>query len=202
MRIENEKKNKNKHFSMGPYISRFYELFASRNQSNPMRILLLGLDNAGKTSILYKLKLKENVLTIPTIGFNVETVHPVEGVTFTVWDIGGQHKIRPLWRHYYQNTDGLAYVIDSSDFDRISEAAEELHSIVEDELMHGVPIVVIANKQDLPNAVSCSELIKRLELDKLRNTRNKWFIQSACATSGEGIYESMHKLSDMINENI
>lgn len=66
------------------------------------RILLLGLDAAGKTTILYKLKLNETVTTIPTIGFNVEEVTPVKNVTFTVWDVGGQEKIRPLWRHYYQ----------------------------------------------------------------------------------------------------
>ena len=66
------------------------------------RILMLGLDAAGKTTILFKLKLNENVSTIPTIGFNVETVTPVKNVTFTVWDVGGQEKIRQLWRHYFQ----------------------------------------------------------------------------------------------------
>ena len=70
--------------------------------TNRARILLLGLDAAGKTTILYKLKLNENVTTIPTIGFNVEEVTPVKNITFTMWDVGGQEKIRPLWRHYYQ----------------------------------------------------------------------------------------------------
>lgn len=68
-----------------------------------MRILMVGLDAAGKTTILYKLKLGEIVTTIPTIGFNVETVE-YKNICFTVWDVGGQGKIRPLWRHYYQNT--------------------------------------------------------------------------------------------------
>jgi len=61
---------------------------------------------SGKTTVLYKLKLNEAVCTIPTIGFNVETVTPVKGLAFTVWDVGGQDKIRTLWKHYYQNTDG------------------------------------------------------------------------------------------------
>ena len=61
---------------------------------------------SGKTTILYKVKLNESVHTIPTIGFNVETVSPVKGVSFTVWDVGGQDKIRPLWRYYFQNTEG------------------------------------------------------------------------------------------------
>lgn len=65
-----------------------------------MRILMLGLDAAGKTTILYKLKLGQSVTTIPTVGFNVETV-TYKNVKFNVWDVGGQDKIRPLWRHYY-----------------------------------------------------------------------------------------------------
>merc|ERR1712182_60385 len=83
-----------------------------------MRILMVGLDAAGKTTILYKLKLGEVVTTIPTIGFNVETVE-YKNISFTVWDVGGQDKIRPLWRHYYQNTQGLIFVVDSNDRDRI-----------------------------------------------------------------------------------
>ena len=73
----------------------------------------VGLDAAGKTTILYKLKLGEVVTTIPTIGFNVETVH-YKNITFTVWDVGGQDKIRPLWRHYYEDAQGLIFVVDST----------------------------------------------------------------------------------------
>ncbi|KAI3980548.1 hypothetical protein MKX01_025113 [Papaver californicum] len=96
---------------MGMAISRLVRmLFAKRD----MRILMVGLDAAGKTTIIYKLKLGEIVTTIPTIGFNVETVE-YKNVSFTVWDVGGQDKIRPLWRHYFQNTQGLIFVIDSND---------------------------------------------------------------------------------------
>jgi ADP-ribosylation factor protein 6 len=68
--------------------------------SKEMRLLMLGLDAAGKTTILYKLKLNQDVTTIPTVGFNVETV-TYKNVKFNVWDVGGQDKIRPLWRHYF-----------------------------------------------------------------------------------------------------
>merc|ERR1711990_623178 len=99
-----------------------------------MRILMVGLDAAGKTTILYKLKLGEIVTTIPPIGFNVETVE-YKNISFTVWDVGGQDKIRPLWRHYYQNTQGLIFVVDSSDRERIQESHDELHKMLnEDEL--------------------------------------------------------------------
>ena len=91
--------------------------------------LTVGLDAAGKTTILYKLKLGEIVTTIPTIGFNVETVE-YKNICFTVWDVGGQDKIRPLWRHYFQNTQGLIFVIDSNDRERITEAQDELQKMV------------------------------------------------------------------------
>ncbi|TGZ57021.1 ADP-ribosylation factor 2 [Temnothorax longispinosus] len=103
-----------------------------------MRILMVGLDAAGKTTILYKLKLGEIVTTIPTIGFNVETVE-YRNICFTVWDVGGQDKIRPLWRHYFQNTQGLIYVVDSNDRERIGEAERELANMLkEDELRDAV----------------------------------------------------------------
>ncbi|KAG8081150.1 hypothetical protein GUJ93_ZPchr0007g4372 [Zizania palustris] len=86
-------------------------------------------DAAGKTTILYKLKLGEIVTTIPTIGFNVETVE-YKNISFTVWDVGGQDKIRPLWRHYFQNTQGLIFVVDSNDRDRVVEARDELHRML------------------------------------------------------------------------
>lgn len=89
----------------------------------------VGLDAAGKTTILYKLKLGEIVTTIPTIGFNVETVE-YKNICFTVWDVGGQDRIRPLWRHYFQNTQGLIFVVDSNDRERIAEAERELLNMV------------------------------------------------------------------------
>jgi len=99
-----------------------------------MRLLMLGLDAAGKTTILYKLKLNQSVTTIPTVGFNVETV-TYKNVKFNVWDVGGQDKIRPLWRHYYTGTQGLVFVVDSQDRERVDEAKHELHRILSDREM-------------------------------------------------------------------
>ncbi len=152
----------------------------------------VGLDAAGKTTILYKLKLGEIVTTIPTIGFNVETVE-YKNISFTVWDVGGQDKIRPLWRHYYQNTQGLIFVVDSNDKDRVGEAHDELHRMLsEDELREAI-VLVFANKQDLPNAMSVAEVTDKLGLHSLRN--RKWYIQATCATSGEGLFEGLDWLS-------
>jgi small GTP-binding protein len=125
-------------------------------------------------------------------------VTPAPGITFTVWDIGGQDKIRPLYRHYFEKTDGLLFVVDSSDRDRLQEARNELFGIITNESMTSVPFVVIANKSDLPMALKPSELIEQLSLHSI--SRRRWYIQSACALTGDGIVEGMQQLSKMIKE--
>lgn len=174
---------------MGLGFSRiFSRLFAKQD----VRILMVGLDAAGKTTILYKLKLGEIVTTIPTIGFNVETVE-YKNIKFTVWDVGGQDKLRPLWRHYFQNTNGLIFVVDSNDRERVQQARDELHKmLLEDELRDAV-LLVFANKQDLPKAMSTAEVTDKLGLRALR--QRLWYIQGTCATSGDGLFEGLDWLA-------
>ena len=105
------------------------------------------------TAILYKLKLDSDVTTIPTVGFNVETV-TYKNTKFNVWDVGGQDKIRPLWRHYFSGTQGLIFVIDSSDVDRIEEAGKELETIIQNREMKDALLLVFANKQDVAGGES------------------------------------------------
>jgi len=170
-----------------------FSIFAGKKER---RILMVGLDAAGKTTILYKLKLGEIVTTIPTIGFNVETVQ-YKKINFTVWDVGGQDKIRPLWRHYFQNTQGLIFVVDSNDRDRINEAAEELQKMLREDELRDAHLLVFANKQDLPSAMSVSEMTDKLGLQNLGG--RKWYIQSTCATSGDGLYEGLDWLAAQLN---
>eukprot|EP01121_Diplochlamys_sp_Union-15-3_P011283 TRINITY_DN3250_c0_g3_i2.p1 TRINITY_DN3250_c0_g3~~TRINITY_DN3250_c0_g3_i2.p1 ORF type:complete len:181 (-),score=38.40 TRINITY_DN3250_c0_g3_i2:41-583(-) len=165
----------------------FRSLFSGFGKKE-MRILMVGLDAAGKTTVLYKLKLGEIVTTIPTIGFNVETVQ-YKNINFNVWDVGGQDKIRPLWRHYYQNTQGVIYVVDSNDRDRVDEAALELQKILKEDEMRDAVVLVLANKQDLPKAMSVAELTDKLGLHSMRT--RQWYIQATCATSGDGLYEGL-----------
>uniref|UniRef100_A0A1W7RB47 ADP-ribosylation factor n=1 Tax=Hadrurus spadix TaxID=141984 RepID=A0A1W7RB47_9SCOR len=162
-----------------------------------VRILMVGLDAAGKTTILYKLKLGEIVTTIPTIGFNVETVE-YKNICFTVWDVGGQDKIRPLWRHYFQNTQGLIFVVDSNDRERISEAQDELQKMLNEDELRDAVLLLFANKQDLPNAMTAAELTEKLGLNQLRNRR--WYIQATCATQGQGLYEGLDWLSNELSK--
>jgi len=174
----------------------FGKLFKRLFSKKDMRILMVGLDAAGKTTILYKLKLGEIVTTIPTIGFNVETVE-YKNINFTVWDVGGQDKIRPLWRHYFQNTQGLIFVVDSNDRERVNEAHEELNKMLNEDELREAAVLIFANKQDLPNAMSVAEITDKLGLHSLRS--RKWYIQSTCATSGDGLYEGLDWLSNVLS---
>ncbi|KAN0019654.1 hypothetical protein ACTFIV_008674 [Dictyostelium citrinum] len=176
----------------------FGKLFSRFFGKKDMRILMVGLDAAGKTTILYKLKLGEIVTTIPTIGFNVETVE-FKNINFTVWDVGGQDKIRPLWRHYFQNTQGLIFVVDSNDRERIQEACDELGKMLNEDELRDAVLLVFCNKQDLPNAMSVAEVTDKLNLHSLRS--RKWYIQSTCATSGDGLYEGLDWLSNTLTSS-
>jgi len=158
---------------------------------------MVGLDAAGKTTILYKLKLGEVVTTIPTIGFNVETVE-YKNISFTVWDVGGQDRIRPLWRHYFQNTQGLIFVVDTNDRERANEAREELRKMLEEDELRDAVLLVFANKQDLPNALSVSEMSQHLGLHFLKN--RDWHVQATCATRGDGLYEGLDWISQVLSK--
>uniref|UniRef100_A0A8C1QH53 ADP-ribosylation factor n=1 Tax=Cyprinus carpio TaxID=7962 RepID=A0A8C1QH53_CYPCA len=175
----------------------FSNLFSRLLKKKEMRLLMVGLDAAGKTTVLYKLKLGEVVTTIPTIGFNVETVD-YKNISFTVWDIGGQSLIRGLWRHYYHNTQGLIFVVDSSDHDRIETAAEELNAMLAEDEMRDAVLLVLANKQDLPKAMPVHELTDRLGLHTLRG--RQWFVQATCAVQGSGLYEGLDWLTDQLSK--
>jgi small GTP-binding protein len=177
---------------MGIVFTKIWQRMVSKEE---MRILMLGLDAAGKTTVLYKLKLGEVVTTIPTVGFNVESVE-YKNISFTVWDVGGQDKIRRLWRHYFLGTQGLVFVVDSSDRDRVEDAREELMKVIGEDEMRDAALLVLANKQDLPNAMPAAELTERLGLQGLRT--RQWYIQSTCATSGDGLYEGLDWMSRVL----
>mmetsp|Transcript_1744 Transcript_1744/g.1191 ORF Transcript_1744/g.1191 Transcript_1744/m.1191 type:complete len:128 (-) Transcript_1744:292-675(-) len=127
---------------MGNLFNKVWDRLAGTKE---MRILMLGLDAAGKTTILYKLNMGEVVHTIPTVGFNVETVN-YKNINFNVWDIGGQTKLRTLWRHYYTGSQALIFVVDSIDSERLQEASESLHMVLSDEDMKDASVLVFANK--------------------------------------------------------
>mmetsp|Transcript_47862 Transcript_47862/g.102531 ORF Transcript_47862/g.102531 Transcript_47862/m.102531 type:complete len:210 (-) Transcript_47862:218-847(-) len=160
-------------------------------------IIMVGLDAAGKTTVLYRMKLGEGVTTVPTIGFNVEKLE-YKNILFTVWDLGGQSKTRAIWHSYHQDTDALIFVVDASDRERIDEAHEELLKMLHREEMRDAVLLVLANKQDLPGAMTNHELTNKLGLNGLGH--RKWLVQETCATAGSGLYEGLDWLTDSILE--
>ncbi|KAF8750225.1 hypothetical protein HU200_012480 [Digitaria exilis] len=179
---------------MGQALRKLFDAFFGTSE---MRVVMLGLDAAGKTTILYKLHIGEVLSTVPTIGFNVEKVQ-YKNVMFTVWDVGGQEKLRPLWRHYFNNTDGLIYVVDSLDRERIGKAKSEFQAIINDPLMLNSVILVFANKQDMKGAMTPMEVCEGLGLYDLKN--RTWHIQGSCAVKGDGLYEGLDWLASTLKE--
>lgn len=157
------------------------------------KILILGLDNAGKTTILYRLQLSEVVETVPTLGFNVETLE-YKGVKLQVWDLGGQTTIRPFWRCYFLKTSALIFVIDSTDAERIEIAKEELALVLAEEGLEKVTLTVLANKQDLPNALSTEAISEALGLCDIKD--RKWNIFPTSAHTGLGISDAFDWLAN------
>ena len=166
----------------------FLDFFRSKTQIKEARLLILGLDNAGKTSILKKLSEEDISHIMPTQGFNVKTMNSC-GFKLSVWDIGGQRTIRPYWRNYYAETNGLVFVIDAADTRRLEEAGVELHQLLEEELLGRVPLLVFANKQDLVNATPPRDIAELMQLPTLRD--RPWQIQGCSAKTGSGLQEGL-----------
>eukprot|EP00520_Triparma_pacifica_P016281 CAMPEP_0118658750 /NCGR_PEP_ID=MMETSP0785-20121206/14738_1 /TAXON_ID=91992 /ORGANISM="Bolidomonas pacifica, Strain CCMP 1866" /LENGTH=175 /DNA_ID=CAMNT_0006551795 /DNA_START=76 /DNA_END=599 /DNA_ORIENTATION=- len=170
---------------MGIFMSR---LFSSLFGGKEVRILILGLDNAGKTTILYRLQNEsdEAIQTIPTIGFNVETLQ-YKNIKFQVWDLGGQTSIRPYWRCYYPNTDAIIFVVDSADSERLAIAKQELAAMLQEEELASSILLVFANKQDQKGALNAQQISEGMGLPSIRD--RQWSIQETSALKGKGLFE-------------
>ncbi|XP_074046946.1 ADP-ribosylation factor-like protein 14 [Macrotis lagotis] len=162
------------------------------------RVLLLGLDFSGKSTILYKLKHAKDFTTIPTIGFNVEMIQMKKNIHLTVWDVGGQLRMRSLWDHYLENTDVLVYVVDSTDQQHLEASRKEFELILKNEHIKCVPVVLLANKQDLPGALTAEDITRKFKMKKICGDRD-WYVQPCCGTSGEGVTEGFSKVTEFIH---
>jgi len=177
---------------MGNVLAYIFPSFVSLRDS---KLLMVGLDGAGKTTILYRLQLGEVVSTAPTVGFYVESL-TYKKLRITVWDVGGQDKVRSLWKRYFKGTDGIVYVVDSAAPNRLQESKEELWKILNDEELTGAKLLIYANKQDDASAIPINKLTEAFDLYQIKD--RQWFIQSTCAIQGTGLYEGLDWLSNAL----
>ncbi|KAG7096503.1 ADP-ribosylation factor-like protein 2 [Marasmius oreades] len=158
-----------------------------------MRILFLGLDNAGKTTILKKLNGEDISSVSPTLGFNIKTF--IHGkYTLNIWDVGGQRTLRPYWRNYFEQTDALVWVVDSGDLMRMRDCKEELHSLLLEDRLSGASLLIFANKQDLQGSMSDREIREALNLDSIKS--HNWAIWSCSAVTGANLVEGLNWVVD------
>lgn len=125
----------------------------AKEKEKEMRLLVLGLDNAGKTTIIKKFNGEDINEISPTLGFNIKSLQ-YENYKLNVWDIGGQKTIRSYWRNYFEQTDGVIWVVDSSDKLRLEDTKAELHALLRQEKLMGATLLVFCNKQDIPGSLT------------------------------------------------
>jgi ADP-ribosylation factor-like protein 3 len=161
------------------------------------RLIILGLDNAGKTTILRKLSDQDITAVAPTQGFAIKSL-TTNDFKLNVWDIGGQKSIRPYWNNYYGSTDAIIFVIDSADRRRMEETGIELNQLLEEEKLAGVPLLIFANKQDLLNALAPGEITAGLNLHAIRD--RQWQIMPCSAKSGDGLQDGLEFIVSELND--
>ena len=173
-----------------------------KEKEKEVRILILGLDNAGKTTILRKF-CGESVDTIePTLGFNIKTLEH-KTYQLNVWDVGGQKTIRSYWRNYFERTDGLIWVVDSADRARLEVCRTELNNLLAQEKLAGASLLIFANKQDVQGALSADEIAAALGLKDNASFENRhWSIRGCSAMTGEGLVEGMDWMVDDVASRI
>uniref|UniRef100_A0AAZ3PRN1 ADP-ribosylation factor-like 8 n=1 Tax=Oncorhynchus tshawytscha TaxID=74940 RepID=A0AAZ3PRN1_ONCTS len=159
-----------------------------RRSCSEHKVIIVGLDNAGKTTILYQFLMNEVVHTSPTIGSNVEEI-VVKNTHFLMWDIGGQESLRSSWNTYYSNTEFIILVVDSTDRERLVISKEELYKMLAHEDLRKAALLIFANKQDMKDCMSAAEISKYLTLSSIKD--HPWHIQSCCALTGEGLCQGL-----------
>ncbi|TPX32866.1 hypothetical protein SmJEL517_g04055 [Synchytrium microbalum] len=161
-----------------------------RQKEKEMRLLMLGLDNAGKTTILKKINGEPIDQISPTLGFNIKTLEH-DGYKLNIWDVGGQKSIRSYWRNYFEKTDGLVWVVDSADRkERLDDCRRELSALLLEERLAGASLLIFANKQDLPGSLSVDQIREALQLDSIQT--HHWHIESCSAVKGTNLLNGMN----------
>ncbi|PBP21260.1 ADP-ribosylation factor-like protein 8B [Diplocarpon rosae] len=152
---------------MAGLFKRVYDWLLRLFWATEMDITMIGLQNAGKTSLLRVLAGGEFTLdSIPTVGFNMKRVQKGH-VTLKCWDLGGQPRFRSMWERYCRGVNAIVFIVDSADTDALPVATDELHLLLEKPVLEGIPLLVLGNKSDLRNHLSTDELIDALDLKSI-----------------------------------
>ncbi|KAK0416740.1 hypothetical protein QR680_012655 [Steinernema hermaphroditum] len=178
---------------MGMLMTKLWKLWWSNKEH---KVIIVGLDNAGKTTILYQFLTGEVVHTSPTIGSNVEEV-VWRNIHFLMWDIGGQESLRTSWSSYYSHTQFLIVVIDSTDRARLGTMKQQFYSMLTREDLTKAAVLIFANKQDVDGAMTAAEISEELNLTSIKSHR--WQIQPCCALSGEGVEKGLEWIASNIS---
>lgn len=171
-----------------------------KRKEKEVRILILGLDNAGKTTIVKKLNGEDTNTISPTLGFNISTLMHND-FNLNLWDVGGQKSIRSYWKNYFDSTDALIWVVDSADRLRIRDCRAELHGLVQEEQLAGATVLILANKQDLEGSLSCEQIAKQLDLEPIRSTHH-CLILPCSALTGDNLLKGMNWLIEDVSNRI
>jgi len=166
-----------------------------------MRILILGLDNAGKTTVLKRFNGEDTSGISPTVGFNIKSLSH-KGFLLNFWDVGGQKCLRAYWRNYFETTDGIIWVVDANDVARLNDCATELHNLLGEDRLAGATVLIFANKQDIPTALSKDEIWKLLKCDELEQQKRHVLLLGCSAMTGEGLHEGVDWLVEDIAARI
>ncbi|KAL0219736.1 hypothetical protein P9112_005389 [Eukaryota sp. TZLM1-RC] len=177
---------------MGNFISSLFSRLFSSNRER--KLLLLGLDNSGKTTLLYRLKLGRVISTVPTVGFNVETLS-VRNLRFAAWDLGGQSSLRLYWKSYFVDTDAVVFCVDCTDQSRFAIAKAELEALYAEPALESVPILVLANKQDCSDATPAGQVASAIVGCP---SNRPWSVVPTSVLTGEGIDEAFNWLCDVL----
>ncbi|NXN94056.1 ARL11 protein, partial [Rhinopomastus cyanomelas] len=172
------------------------KLFSKGQRKRDARVVMLGLDFAGKSTLLYKLKSGRAVETCPTVGFNVESLQTPCYVSFNLWDVGGQDSLRASWPDYLEGINTLIFVLDSTDTARLPEAMAALEETLSHPSMAGIPVLLLANKQEVPGALAPAKLGERLQQGRL--ARHRWVLRGCSAYTGQGLQEVLAILGELL----
>lgn len=163
------------------------------------QVVVIGLDGAGKTTVLERAKsaltgsvMRERVA--PTVGLNVAKVD-VGPARLVMWDLGGQQGLRVIWEKYYADAHAVMYVVNAADEARLAEAALELSGALEQRELSGAPVLVVANMQDAPGALTAQELERRLPVN--RHGREVHFV-GVSARDGDGVTDAVQWLARVL----